>query len=243
MIRFPSQFAPLAGGGHINVRELREVTSDTPLRHIFGNVYVKDETRNPARCFKLRSMARLIDTLSPLHRVFVTASSGNTGLALSVAAAACTDARAEVWMEASSSDGKREAVRRSGGVVHVIDGSFSEVATQAQDAAARLGGYFISPGVRGPFTDGHGAIAREIDRQLVGSKTILVPTGGGGLLAACIDEIQASSSKHIVSIVGVQAEDSSPVYDLFHNKSRADKAYRADYAECFPGSSKSRQGS
>ena len=177
---------------------LAGVVSTTPLQRnarlsaqVGAEVYLKREDLQVVRSYKLRGAYHLISAELDRARAagVVCASAGNH--AQGVAWAACTfglDAR--VYLPAATPRQKRDRIRALGGDgVHIVlaGHSYDEAyAEAAQDAASS--GAVLVPAFDDPRTvAGQGTVAREIVAQLggVAPDLLVVPVGGGGLLAGC----------------------------------------------------------
>jgi len=86
-----------------------------------------------------------------------------------------------------------------------------EYLTQALEAAkefsAETGAVFISPYDHEDIVAGQGTVGLEILEQVPDVRTVLVPTGGGGLLAGVA--LAVKSKRPDVRVVGVQAEEAA----------------------------------
>lgn len=213
---------------------LLDATEKTPLIRLDSGLYLKDETSNPSGCFKLRSMLRMLLAQQSSPTSVVTASSGNTGIALGIAARAL-DLEAEVWMTTGSSAARRRAVRDAGARVRVEGDQFSDTAEAARTHAHELGASFISPGLAGPFIEGHRAIFGEIRDEIPSVDVIYVPSGGGGLLSAAVLERSSWPRAADTRLVGVQTRASHPLFDLFHDGRSMPAPETVGYAESLSG--------
>ncbi len=171
-------------------------------------VMVKREDLQRCRSFKMRGaynkMARL--TEEERERGVVCASAGNhaQGVAL-----ACSELGIDgtIYLPSSTPRQKRDRIESLGGA-HVrmvfVHGTFDEAQTAAKQNAKETGRVYIHPFDDPDVMAGQGSIAKEISNQ-VGSDldTVLVPVGGGGLLAGVAAWLKANRPS--VRVVGVEA--------------------------------------
>ena len=78
---------------------------------------------------------------------------------------------------------KIDRIRRFGGTVRIAGRSFDECDTLARSLAADEGHDFLPPFDHPRVIEGQGTIALELLRQAPGLDALVVPCGGGGLLA------------------------------------------------------------
>jgi len=193
-------------------RLLRGVIRRTPVvrsralsDRLGGPVYLKCENLQRAGSFKIRGaytrMARLSD--EEKARGVVAASAGNhaQGVAL---AARLLGVRARVYMPVGAPLPKLDATRGYGAEVVLIGNTVDDCLAEALAWADRTGAVMIHPFDHPHVVAGQGTVGLEILEQLPGVKTILVSTGGGGLLAGIATLIKARNPE--VRIIGVQAE-------------------------------------
>ncbi len=165
-------------------------------------LYLKLENWQKTGSFKVRGALTKIATLSQAERErgLVTASAGNHAQALAWAAAAaglpCT-----VVMPRGAPAAKLAATRGYGGNV-VLEESTLTVIGRAQELAAEHGYTFIAPFDDPAIVAGQGTVGLEILDDLPDVGTVVVPIGGGGLIAGVALAIK--SRRPDVRIVGVE---------------------------------------
>jgi len=172
-------------------------------------VTLKAECLQATGSFKVRGAFNAIAGLSPeeLEAGVVTASAGNHAQAVA-AAARRAGARAEVFMPAAAPLAKIAAVKRRGAEVHLVPGSFDEAADAAQEFATEGGSTLVPPFDHPAVIAGQGTIGLEIAEQAPDTRMVLVPLGGGALVAG----IAIALKDRIAGcrVVGVQAENCAP---------------------------------
>src|SRR6478735_9095494 len=169
-----------------------------------AEVFLKCENLQRAGSFKIRGaytrMARLSD--EEKARGVVAASAGNhaQGVAL---AAQLLGIRSTVFMPHGAPMPKEKATRAYGADV-VFHGRYLEDAlAEATRFAERTGAVLIHPFDHVDIVAGQGTAGLEILEQTPDVQTVLVPTGGGGLLAGIAIAVKALRPD--VRVVGVQA--------------------------------------
>jgi threonine dehydratase len=169
-----------------------------------GPVSLKCENLQRTGSFKARGAYVRIARLSAEERAHgvVAASAGNhaQGVAL---AAQLLGIRSTVFMPEGAPIPKEKATRAYGADV-VFHGRYLEDALgEATRFAERTGAVLIHPFDHVDIVAGQGTAGLEILEQAPDVETVLVPTGGGGLLAGIAIAIKAVRPG--VRVVGVQA--------------------------------------
>ena len=173
-----------------------------------GEVRIKAENLQRTGSFKARGAYVRLSRLSESERArgVVAASAGNhaQGVAL---AAQLVGTRATVFMPEGAPIPKERATRGYGAEV-VFTGTYLEHAlVAAQEFAERTGAVFIHPFDHEDVIAGQGTVGLEILEQLPEAASVIVPTGGGGLLAGVALAVKAVRPD--VRVVGVQAKDAA----------------------------------
>ena len=166
-----------------------------------GPVLLKCENLQRAGSFKIRGAYRRIQRLTADERAagVVAASAGNhaQGVAL---AAQLLGTRATVYMPAGAPLPKVDATREYGAQVELVE-TLDETFAAAAAFAERTGAVVIHPFDHPDIVAGQGTVGLEILEQVPDVATIVVCTGGGGLLAG----IAAACVPAGVRVVGAQA--------------------------------------
>src|SRR5438132_1024658 len=167
---------------------LAGVAVRTPLRFVESlNAYLKLESLQPIGAFKLRGAYNAIRRLpDPARkRGVITYSSGNHGQALAYAAQ-LVGVRAVVVMPETAPAVKVAGVKKWGGEV-VLAGRTSDDRQRAAQAIAVRDGLAVVPPFDHPdIVAGQATVGLEIAEQLPDVRTVLVPVGGGGLIAGVV---------------------------------------------------------
>jgi threonine dehydratase len=194
---------------------LRGIIRDTPVQGsrslsepAGGPVWLKCENLQRAGSFKIRGAYTRISRLTPAEagRGVVAASAGNhaQGVAL---AASLLGIRSTVFMPEGAPIPKVEATRAYGAEVRFHGHALDQALVKAQQLADETGAVFVHPFDHAHIVAGQGTVGLEILEQVPDAKTILVSTGGGGLLAGIATAVKAQRPD--VRIVGVQAQEAA----------------------------------
>src|SRR5438876_816129 len=168
---------------------LAGVAVRTPLRFVEPlNAYLKLESLQPIGAFKLRGAYNAVRRLPEAARRngVITYSSGNHGQALAYAAQ-LVGVRAVVVMPETAPAVKVAGVKKWGGEA-VLAGRTSDDRQRAAQAIAVRDGLAVVPPFDHPdIVAGQATVGLEIAEQLPDVRTVLVPVGGGGLIASVAD--------------------------------------------------------
>ena len=170
-----------------------------------GPVYLIPENLQRAGSFKIRGAYNRISQLSDDERSkgVVAASAGNhaQGVAL---AGQLLGVDVTVYMPVDASIPKIEATRGYGAEVRFHGTTVDEALVEARAFADQTGAILIHPFDHEHVVAGQGTLGLEIIDKIPDVKTVVVCTGGGGLLAGVAFALK--QLKPDVKVVGVQAE-------------------------------------
>lgn len=168
-----------------------------------AQVWFKLETLQKAGSFKVRGAANRILAAGDFvkSRGVVAASAGNHAQGVAVAAHAA-GVPAVIVMPEWVAISKLEAARGYGAEV-ILHGKTLEESLARAEALAAEGRLFIHPFDDEDVIAGQGTIGLEILRDLPDADMIVVPVGGGGLIAGIATAATAVKPK--ISVIGVQA--------------------------------------
>lgn len=165
---------------------------------------LKLECFQPTGSFKIRGALVGIARHPPRSGPIVTASAGNHALAVGAAAAAA-GARARIFVPASADPAKLERLGTTADQVEVtvVDGGYDDVERAARTAAEReAGARFLSSSNDPDVIAGQGTIGLELLEQWPEVEAVVVPVGGGGLIAGI--GVAVKSAAPWVRIVGAE---------------------------------------
>ncbi|WP_280267880.1 threonine ammonia-lyase [Nocardia wallacei] len=167
-------------------------------------VRLKCENLQRTGSFKPRGAYNRIANLpeADRRRGVVAASAGNH--AQGVAWSATTlGIESTVFMPVGASLPKLVATRAYGATVHQVGDTIDRSLTAALDFAEQTGATLIHPFDHPDIVAGQATVALEILEQLPDAGTVIVPTGGGGLLAGAAEALPHLAPR--VRVIGVQA--------------------------------------
>ncbi|SUD48326.1 L-threonine dehydratase catabolic TdcB [Nocardia otitidiscaviarum] len=171
-------------------------------------VRLKCENLQRTGSFKPRGAYNRIANLPADERArgVVAASAGNHAQGVAWAATSL-GIESTVFMPVGASLPKLVATRAYGATVHQVGETIDEALTAALDFAAQTGATLIHPFDHPDIVAGQATVALEILDQMPDVGTVVVPTGGGGLLAGI-----AVALRHLapqVRVIGVQAAEAA----------------------------------
>ncbi|HEL1611990.1 TPA: threonine ammonia-lyase IlvA [Streptococcus suis] len=197
---------------------LKRVVVRTPLdysRYLsekYGaTIYIKRENEQRVRSFKIRGAYYAISQLSDEKKALgvVCASAGNHAQGV---AYTCQEMQipATIFMPITTPQQKIGQVRFFGGDyvdIRLVGDTFDESAQAAQDYTTESGKTFIDPFDDDHVQAGQGTVAYEIieeaQEQTISFDQILVPVGGGGLIAGVSAYLKENAPE--IKIIGVEA--------------------------------------
>jgi threonine dehydratase len=190
--------------------------SSRPLsERIGGPVYLKCENLQRAGSFKIRGAYTRMSRLSDAEKAagVVAASAGNhaQGVAL---AAQMLGLKAKVYMPWGAPIPKLMATRGYGAQIEQLGNTIDECLIAAKAYAAETGAALIHPFDHPDIVAGQGTVGLEILEQCPDVNTVVVGTGGGGLLAGIATVMRAKRPD--VRIIGVQAEKAAAYPPSLH---------------------------
>ncbi|MEU4711374.1 threonine ammonia-lyase [Nocardia salmonicida] len=171
-------------------------------------VLLKCENLQRTGSFKPRGAYNRIAHLPAADRArgVVAASAGNHAQGVAWAASELGIA-STVFMPVGASLPKLVATRAYGADVHLVGDTIDESLVAAQEFADRTGATLIHPFDHPDIVAGQATVALEILEQVPDVGTVVVPTGGGGLLAGVAVALHALAPK--VRVIGVQAAEAA----------------------------------
>jgi threonine dehydratase len=174
-----------------------------------GQVLLKLETMQPTGSFKVRGA--LVALAATGDRPVVTASAGNHALGVAFAAQRL-GVRATVVVPTTASAAKVEALRRMD-VELVLHGDDYEASERHALGLAERGAVFVSPYNDRHVIAGQSTVAAELVEQVGRDVTLVVPVGGGGLIAGIALGLagEDGDDRGPTRIVGVEAAASPAV--------------------------------
>lgn len=168
-----------------------------------AQVFIKAENFQRVGAFKFRGAFNRVSTLSreQLSRGVVASSSGNHAQALALAARLC-HAKATILMPDDAPKSKLHATRAYGAEVVFFDRYNADRESLTAQLANEHGATIVHAYDDPYVIAGAGTTGREIMEQVKSLDMLLVPTGGGGLLAG--SAVAARDAQPNVRIFGVE---------------------------------------
>ncbi len=198
---------------------LRGVVERTPLTRSSAmsessgaEVFLKWENLQLTGSFKLRGAYNLISSLSAAERGngLVTASAGNHGAAVAYVAQKL-GLGATIVVPETATPFKVQRCRFYGADVRVVGATYDESFAVAKDLADREGMVLIPATEHPRVMAGQGTIAMEILEERPEMDALIVPVGGGGLIAGMA--VWAKSVRPSLRVIGAQSSRARTMYE------------------------------
>ena len=183
------------------------LTSRTLDERTGSTAFLKAECLQRGGAFKFRGAYNRISSLGPEERErgVVADSSGNHAQAVSLAAR-LLDTSATILMPADTPPAKLDATRGYGAEIVTYDRYSEDREALGAALAAERGGLALVPPYEHPLImAGQGTAALELLEDAPGLDALLVPVGGGGLIAGCATA--AKALRPSIRVIGVEPEN------------------------------------
>ncbi len=187
-------------------------------------VYLKAENMQRAGSFKIRGAMNVVTRLE--GQAVVAASAGNHGQGVALAAA-FSGSPCTVFMPKAAPIPKIKATEDYGAIVRLTGNSLADAVEAAVEFAEETESRFVHPYDDPLIVAGQGTLGLEIAEQFPEVGTVVIPTGGGGLLAGT--SLALHSVKPDVKVIGVEIEAAS-----VYAESRRRGAVVRDYPRGLP---------
>lgn len=186
----------------------RVVRNDELSARLGIDVWFKLELENPTGSFKVRGAYNVLAGLSAQERAkgVVASSAGNHGLGVAYASKAF-GAPAMLYVPVTAPQVKKDGIRALGAIVNDEAADYDAAMVMAKAHAEREGIRFINPCLGLDLLAGQGTVSLELLEQVPDVRTVVVCTGGGGLLGgmgAVLRQLAPS-----VRIVGAQSVETA----------------------------------
>jgi threonine dehydratase len=179
--------------------------SETISRLTGNRVFFKLENLQMTGSFKERGALNRLATLSPEERQrgVITASAGNHGLAVAFHTQRL-GIRSTVVMPLHAPLIKVTQVRRYGAETKLFGADYDGAFEEAESLARSQGLVYVHPFNDPAIVAGQGTVGLELHEQNPDLDAVVVPVGGGGLIAGIALALKVSNPR--IRIIGVQAE-------------------------------------
>ena len=168
-----------------------------------ARVFLKWEGEQTTGSFKFRGALNKLRSLTPAERErgVVSASTGNHGLAIGHAAA-LEGVTLKLFLPSTAAELKRKKIEALGVDVETFGADCGRTEVHAREEAGRTGRVFVSPYNDLDVIRGAGTAGLEIAGDLPEVDDVIVPVGGGGLIAGIAAFLRAE--KPAVRTIGVE---------------------------------------
>ncbi len=182
-------------------------------------VFLKLENLQRTGSFKIRGALHKLLTLDPelRGRGLIAASAGNHAQGVALAARLC-HAPATIVMPESTALIKVQRTEGYGASVVLHGENYDAAQLHATELAGARGLTLVHPFDDRTLIDGQGTLALEILADVPDLDAVVVPIGGGGLIAGLALAFKALAPR--VRVIGVQAEGASPTVQSFRRGER-----------------------
>jgi threonine dehydratase len=201
---------------------LHRVVRQTPLQHsawlserLGVPVHLKLECWQRTGSFKLRGAFNAVARLDAAvrRRGLVTASAGNHGQAVALAAR-LHGVHAIVFVPEHAPATKQARIRQVGAELRAVPGSYDDAAAAARSLATDGVAHLVHPFNDPAVVAGQGTVGLEILEELPDLRQVVVPVGGGGLVAG-IGTVMKAAAGDGVRVVGVQSHATHAMHAAF----------------------------
>ncbi len=178
------------------LRDVAVVSDLEEAESLSGNgqqVFLKLESMQPVKSFKLRGAFYMVSKLTPEQRAkgLCTCSAGNHAQGVGLAADHF-DCAATVYVPSTAPETKLEKIRSYNNVtLKIIEGGFDDAKTACLADVEESGKIYIPPYDDKDVIAGQGTVGLEIMDQLPDADAVVVPVGGGGLASGIAVAVKA----------------------------------------------------
>jgi threonine synthase len=203
------------GEGGTPLHKARRLSKTTGL----GNVYFKDETRNPTNSFRDRCAALLVSNAIDLkHKAVICATNGNLGASLAAYCAkyglAC-----HTVVPKNVDMGKLAQMLIYDAIIEEHGEIVDDALKKAEEIAKETGWYQGSAELNPLAIEALKTLAYEVYEQMGVPDWFIVPMGSGGTLHAVwkgFKELEKTGKiNSLPKLIGVQAEGCSPIVNAY----------------------------
>ena len=199
---------------------LKDIIRPTPLAKAYGiapqcDLYLKPECLQNTGSFKLRGSGYKIAMLSEEEKAkgVIACSAGNHAQGVALAASKC-GISSLICLPDTAPISKVEATKAYGAQVCLVPGVYDDAYNKALELKEEKGFTFVHPFDDEYVIAGQGTIGLEIINDMSDVDVVIVPIGGGGLIAGVAFAIK--SLRPNVKVYGVQAAGAPSMYNSVH---------------------------
>lgn len=174
-------------------------------------LYLKTENLQTTGSFKIRGAYYKMSKLSEEEKArgVVACSAGNHAQGVALAAQK-NGIKAVICLPDGAPISKVEATKSYGAEVKLVEGVYDDAYNTALELRDKQGYTFIHPFNDEDVIAGQGTIALELVEQLPDLDAVIVPIGGGGLIAGIAYTIKSLNPN--IKVYGVQASGAPSMY-------------------------------
>jgi len=186
------------------IRQIPLLYSEAFSERSGANVWLKLECRQPTGSFKIRGALHKLMSLKPeaLASGVVTASAGNHGLGVAYAATALGVEKVTIFIPTTAPAAKVAKLRRFPVTLNQVGQTYEEAHQAAEAFAGKTGATYIPAYDDPQVIAGAGSCGLEIITELPQVEAIIVPIGGGGLVAGI--GVAVKGINPFCRVIGVQ---------------------------------------
>lgn len=206
-----------------------------------GQLFIKDESRNPTASFKDRASAVVVQRAMELKaEVVVTASTGNAGAALAGISAAVGQ-KSIIFAPKTAPPAKIAQLLVFGSKVILVDGTYDDAFDLSIKATEEFGWYCRNTGYNAFTVEGKKTASYEIWESLYHAQgslpvncdelTVMVSVGDGNIISGIHKGFKDLYAMGLITqvprIIGVQSDKSAAVSNAFHSNTEVITPVRA----------------
>lgn len=181
-----------------------------------SNIYLKTENLQITGSFKVRGAYYKISQLTPEEKKLgvIACSAGNHAQGVALAATK-SGIKSLICLPDGAPISKVEATKKYGAEVCLVKGVYDDAYNKALELKEKENYTFIHPFDDEDVIAGQGTIGLELLEQLPDLDAVIVPIGGGGLIAGVAFAIK--SLKPECKVYGVQSSGAPSMYNSIKN--------------------------
>ncbi len=181
-----------------------------------ADIYLKPECLQVTGSFKVRGAYYKIATLSDQEKAkgVIACSAGNHAQGVALAATK-SGIHSLICLPDGAPISKVEATRKRGADICLVNGVYDDAYQRALELRDEKGYTFIHPFDDEQVISGQGTIGLEIADALPDADAVIVPIGGGGLIAGVAFAIKSLNPN--IKVYGVQAAGAPSMFNSIHD--------------------------
>jgi threonine dehydratase len=185
------------------IRRTTTDPSDSLSARCGRRVLLKSEHLQRTGSFKIRGAYNHISPRRDTGVEIVAASAGNHAQGVALAATLC-GLRSTIFMPVNAPFPKVAATRQYGAAVRFVGAVVDDCLAEARAYAEEAGAHVVPPFDDPLVIAGQGTVGLEVVAQAPEAEVVVVPVGGGGLIAGIAVAVTALAPR--ARVVGVEAE-------------------------------------